>query len=253
MLCKSKHKLLMNKFYIFFLICCCPYFVLAQKKNKQDYVFQKGEGIVLDGQLDEWEGRMYNAESEVWSFGISIDGDKLYAAVRIKDDMLQHEALRNGIFVNLSYNEKKKDGAKLLYPYVDGERLRALSQDENLDLTEIKAELLKSVRGYQISGFSKVVDGLLSLDNSYEVRAKAQLYNGVLLYEAEIPLDLISFKSDRIGVQVGINTSFFQTKKVVDASPRGNNVRIYGRSPVKPTIKNPYSEETVVWFLGNIK
>lgn len=241
----------MNKLYILFLFCC-PLFLFAQKKKKQEYLFQQVDNIVLDGQLTEWSDKLYNANSDLWSFGVVVQGGKVYVAVRIKDEMLQREALRNGIFVNLSYNEKKKEGAKLLYPSVDRERLRALSQDEDLDRNNIKAELLKSVRGYQISGFSKVVDGLLSFDNSYGIRAKAQFEGDILLCESEVPLDLIKFESDRIAIQVGVNTQFFQMKKVVDATPSPNNVRIYGASP-KPTVKNPYKEETAVWFFGNIK
>lgn len=242
----------MNKLYILFLFCC-PLFLFAQKKKKQEYVFQQIDDVVVDGQLTEWGDKLYNDDSDLWSFGVAVKNGKIYVAVRIKDDMLQQEALRNGIFVNLSYNEKKKEGAKLLYPYVDRERLRALSQDEDLDRNNIKAELLKSVRGYQISGFSKVVDGLLSFDNSYGIRAKARFEEDILLCESEVPLDLVKFESDRIAIQVGINTQFFQMKKVVDTSSRPSNVRIYGASPYKPTIKNPYKEDTVVWFFGDIK
>lgn len=244
----------MNKFNIFFLVCFFPVVLFAQKKKKQDYTFQKVDNVDLDSYLTEWEDKLYNPESEFWSFGVSTDGNKLFVAVRIKDDMLQREALRNGIFVNLSYNEKKKDGAKLLFPFVDRERLRALSQDEDLDMKNIKNELLKSVRGYQISGFSKVVDGLLSFDNTYGIRALARLDDtNVLVYESEIPLDLINFKSDKIAVQVGVNTQFFQMKKVVDSNSRSNNVRIYGASPTRTTLKNPYKEETTVWLMGTIK
>lgn len=242
----------MNKLYILFLFCC-PAFLFAQKKKKEEYVFQQLENIVLDGQLEEWGGKLYNADSDLWSFGVAVHEGKVYVAVKVKDEMLQREALRHGVFVNLSYNEKKKEGAKLLYPYVDRERLRALSQDEDLDVNNIKAELLKSVRGYQISGFSKVVDGLLSFDNSYGIRAKARFEDDVLMCESEVPLDLVKFKSGRIAVQIGVNTQFFQTKKAIDASPRPNNVRIYGASPYKPTVKNPYKEETAVWFFGDIK
>lgn len=244
----------MNKFNILFLICLCPFVLVAQKKKKQDYTIQKVDKIALDGSLTEWKDKLYNPESEFWSFGVGTDGVKLYVAVRIKDDMLQREALRNGIFVNVSYNEKKKEGAKLLFPFVDRERLQALGQDEDLNVHNIKNELLNSVRGYQISGFSRVVDGLLSFDNTYGIHAVAHFDDkNELVYESEIPLDLIHFKSDKIAVQLGINTQFFQMKKLVDSRNRPSNVQIYGASPTGPVIKNPYKEETMIWLLGNIK
>lgn len=244
----------MNKFNILFLICCCPFVLFAQKKKKQDYTFQKIEKVALDGNLAEWSDKLYNPDSDFWSFGVSKNEDKLFVAVRIKDDMLQREALRNGVFVNISYNEKKKEGAKLVYPFVDRERLRALSQDEDLDASNIKDELLKSVRGYLISGFSKVVDGLLSFDNTYGIQAVARFdENNILVYESVVPFELIDFKSDRIAVQVGINTQFFQMKKMGDSRNRPSNVQIYGASPTGGVLKNPYKEETEVWLLDSIK
>lgn len=244
----------MNKFNILFLICFCPFVLFAQKKKKQDYTFHKVDKVVVDGNLTDWEGKIYNADSEFWSFGVCTDGAKLYVVVCVKDDMLQREALRNGVVVNLSYNEKKKGGAQLLFPYVDRERLRALGQDEDLNVNNIKEELLKSVRGYQISGFSKVLDGLLSFDNTYGINAVARFDDkNILVYESEIPLDLINFKSNKIALQVGINTQFFQVKKVMDSTNRPSNVRIYGANPTGATLKNPYKEETMVWFQGTIK
>ncbi|MFD2554066.1 hypothetical protein [Sphingobacterium tabacisoli] len=244
----------MNKFNILFLICCCPFVLFAQKKKKQDYTFQNVEKVALDGNLTEWSDKLYNPESDFWSFGVSKNGDKLFIAVRVKDDMLQREALRNGVFVNISYNEKKKEGAKLVYPFVDRERLRALSQDDGFDANNIKDELLKSVRGYLISGFSKVVDGLLSFDNTYGIQAVARFdEQNVLVYESVIPLELIDFKSDRVAVQVGINTQFFQMKKTGDSRNRPSNVQVYGAGPTGTVLKNPYKEETMVWLFGTIK
>lgn len=244
----------MNKFYIFFLVVFFPFLVLGQKKKKQDYTLQKADNMVLDGDLKEWEGKLYNTESELWSFGVSTDGAKLYVAVRIKDDALQREALRSGIFVNVSYDGKKRDGARLLYPFVDRERLRALRQDEDLDMKNIKEELLKSARGYQISGFSTVVDGLLSFDNTYGIQAVARFSETRdLIYESEIPLELIKFESDQMAVQVGVNTQFSQMKKVAESNTRASNVRIYGMAPTGPNLKNPYKEETAVWLFGRVK
>lgn len=244
----------MNKFYILFLSCFLPFFLFGQKKKKEDFVFREVKEIVVDGRLNEWEGGLYNPESTLWSFAVSKKGDRLYIAIRIQDDMLQREALRNGVFVNLSYNEKKKDGARLVYPFVDRERLRALSQEEDHNVADLKKDLLGSVQGYRISGFSKVVDGLLSFDNAYGIRAIARFDDAdVLLYEAEVPLDLIKFTANKIAVQIGVNTQFLQMKKMVNSAVRPANVRIYGASPAGPALKNPYKEETAVWVFGSIK
>lgn len=243
----------MNKLYVIFLISLSPFVLFAQKK-KQDFKFQEVSNVKVDGEIADWDGKLYNPDSELWSFALSKIGDKFCVAVRVKDEMLQREALRNGIFVNLSLNDKKKEGARLIYPYVDRERLRALSQDEDRQATNFKKDLLESVRGYKITGFSKVVDGILSFENTYGIQAVARIdESGALIYESEIPLDLIKFKENRIAVQIGINTQYSQMRKVVDSSSRPQNVRIYGMSTAGPTVKNPYKEETAVWIFGDIK
>lgn len=242
----------MNKLYIFLIIYLAPLALFAQKKH--DFVFREMQDVKVDGDLEDWNGKLYNEDSDLWSFAISKGSDKMFVAVRIKDEMLQREALRNGIFVNLSYDSKKKDGAKLVFPYVDRERLRALSQDEDRKDDNVKNDLLKSVRGYWIMGFSKVVDGLLSFDNMYGIRAFVQMHeSGELHYESEIPLDLIKFKENRVAVQIGINTHFSQIRKIISNNTQPQNVRIYGAASTPPPLKNPYKEDTSVWIFGNIK
>src|SRR5690606_23014349 len=101
-------------------------------------------------------------DSELWQCALSRDADHLYAAVVIKDPALLLEAIHRGILLNLSYNKKKKDGARILFPVADRERVRALQQDPDRDGTDIRADVLKSCKGYHIYGFNKVRDGLLS-------------------------------------------------------------------------------------------
>jgi len=244
-----------NKYCWLLLGILLPILSFSQKKKKDgNYTFLSVPNVVVDGNLTEWEGKFYQKEGELWQCALSREGDSLYAAVLVKDPILQNEAILRGILLNLSYNDKKKDGAQLIFPMVDRESIRALRQDEDRDKSHIKQDMLQTSRGYFVKGFTKVRDGLLSFQNDYGVKAAVQLdSNQNLLYEAVVPLDLIKFKADQIAVQVAINTQYMQMQKASKDRP-SNNMGMYGiYRPMTPTLKDPYEEKTEIWVTGSIK
>jgi len=244
----------MLKRYILFILLAFPIFLFAQKKSKEKFTFQEVANIKLDGDLGEWGSGLYHEESDVWSFGIATAQNRLFAAVRIKDPQLINEAIRNGVLLNISYSNKKKDGAKLIYPRLNMEKLEGSVEEEfRGDIS--KDKLIASARGYYISGFSRLVDGLVSFNNQYGIRAICKIDSlGSLVYEAEIPLELIKFQTNEIAVELGINTQYTQMKKVSAARPQSNIMGVYGvRQTNKRSIKNPYEEDTSVWFMGVIR
>lgn len=232
-----------------------PFLSFSQGKKKHEYTFLSIPNIVVDGNLQEWEGQLYHADSELWGYGLALKEDSLYAAVIIRDPALQNEALTNGVIFNLSYNSKKRDGARLFFPVADREGLRALGQEDERPVNDYRKEVLGTARGYYVLGFDRVVDGLLSFQNDYKIRAVVRLDSASLLYEAVIPLGLIAFKSDDIAVKLAVNT---QHTRMVRAA-RSQNSRasamtpygVYGSRPVAP--KNPYSERTEIWFTGRVR
>lgn len=232
-----------------------PLVLFAQKNKKVEFKFKKLPQITVDGNLPEW-GALDTLEGSLWSFGISVIDGKLYAAAQVKDELLQKEALQDGIFLNISYNDKKKDGAMLIFPAIDRERLRALRQDEERDMENFKQDFLSSVRGYYVMGFSRLVDGLLAFDNDYGIEAKAKINEeGEFLYEAVIPLELIDLKRNEIAVQIGIRTRHYQLQKVATNRPNtmNSNMRTYGRPMMQPTVKSPYEQRTDIWIVDKVK
>jgi len=247
-----------NKYYWLILGILLPVLSFSQKKKKdQQYTFLSIPDIVVDGDLSEWEGKFYNADSELWQCALSREGNHIYAAVIVKDPSLLLEAIHRGVILNLSYDTKKKEGARLLFPVADRESVRALQQDPDRDGTDIRADVLKSCRGYFVYGFDKVRDGILSVQNDYGIKAVAKLdSNNILNYEAVISLDLVRFKSDNIAVQLAVNTQYMLMQKV--ARERNNTMGMYGYGygmyrPTQPTLKDPYSEKTEIWVTGSIK
>lgn len=247
--------MLRNKFYIFFLFSLLPTLLFSQKKSKINYVIQEIDDVQIDGNLGEWKSALYTQDTALWSFALAKDKNNLFAAVRIKNERLFREAIISGVFVNLSYDDKKKDGAQLIFPRLSLELLNKFLKDEYQEQTFTDEELLKSSKVYHVKGFSKVIDGLLSFDNQYGIKAVARMdEQGALVYESVIPLDLVKFKTDKVAIQLGINTEYSQINRVKKNSSQQNSrgMMIYGRTPVINSLKNPYSSETEVWFSGNI-
>lgn len=244
----------MHKFWVLLVVASIPFVTFSQRKKSDVYSFQSVPNISVDGNITEWNDHLISVDSGAWSFGIAKEENKLLIAVCVQDPTLRQEALRNGIIVNISYTSKKKDGAQLIYPFPDRERLRALAQAEDLNVATFQQELLNSSRGYYVTGFSKVVDGLLSFENSYGVKTVVKLdSNENLVYESEIPLDLIQFKEDLIAVQLLVNNSFARLQKMAKGRSVNTSYSMYGRVQPTASIRNPYKFKTDVWVFGNVK
>lgn len=245
----------MLKQNIVLLLLLMPVFLFAQKKSKEQYHCQDISGITVDGDLTDWNNTgLYNRESDLWSFGTAINNDIFYAAVIVKDKQLIEEAVRGGIFLNISYSNKKKDGARMLFPRLNLERLEALTKGDDDKVVFSNEEMIESAKGYYVAGFSKVVDGLLSFDNGYGIRAVCKINtDGSLVYEAEIPLNLIKFQTKEIAVELAVNTRYRQMKQMSGSKDNVRPVGMRGRYPASTALKDPYTESTSIWFSGLIK
>lgn len=243
-----------NRFWISVVLMVVPIFCFSQKKKEAVYTFQSITNIQVDGDHRDWQNKLIEVDDDKWSFGITKDSNKLWIAVHIKDPALREDALRNGIIVNISLTSKKKEGAQLIFPFPDRERVRALMQNEESDKSMLQRDILNSSRGYQLTGFSKVRDGLLSFDNTYGIKAKSKIDSSEhFLYESVIPLDLIYFEEDVVAVQISINNRFTQLEKLSKERQRNAPTTMYGRPQMPTSIRSPYKFKTDVWITGHIK
>jgi len=226
--------------------------LLAQKK-KEPYAILPNFQVEVNGNLDEWENQLnVIGQDSSWNFAVTKDANFLYVAVKIKDLALQQEAARNGIIVNINAEGKKKDGAQLIFPIPDSESVRAMRNDDNLPNMNVREELIKRSRGYGVRGFARIVDGLLSFDNTYGVQAIAKLLdNDVLVYESKIPIQAIGIKnlSQPVAIQIMINNRFSILKKTIK-DRTNSRASVYGR--YTPTEKSPYKIKTDVWIFGQL-
>jgi hypothetical protein len=246
----------MYKLYFLLLCVILPNLTFAQKNKKVNYIFSQAENISIDASLNDWEGQLTNVPGDLWSFAVTEQKNELFVAILIKDLQLQREAFRGGLFVDISYTDKKKEGARLQFPYWDRERRRALANDDELASKNFEEELLNNVNGYFLTGFGRVRDGVLAVENDYNIEAKVKIdSNKCLVYEARIPLNLVGLKSKDIAVNLGVNTQYGLLKRAASNSNRNRNISpmMMGRPTLHSSIKNPYTGETDVWVFDKIK
>ena len=249
----------MNKL-LFLLICfLLPIISFAQKNKKINYFFSVSRDLIIDANIEDWGNNLNDVGENFWSFGITEQNNELIVAIVIKDLQLQREAFRGGLFVNISYTDKKKSGAILQFPYWDRERKRAIANDDEMSQKNFEEEMLNNVNGYYLTGFSKIRDGVLALDNDYKIEAKVKIdSNKCLVYEARIPLELVGLKSDQIAVNLGVSTQYALMKRAAEQANKRNNMSPYpyymmGRSMPQNSIKNPYKAETDVWIIDSLR
>lgn len=245
----------MYRLYFLLLLFLVPNIIFAQWGKKQEYSFLEVSKIDIDGNDTDWDGLLMDVGDGAWSYGICKVGNEVYVAIQVKDQLLLQESLHEGLFVNISYTQKKRDGARIDYPYWDRERKRAFKNlDDYQDVSHYKEKMLEYVSGYLVKGFSRVRDGILAIDNDYGIKANVSFIdNKVLFYEVKIPVALIDLQTDKVSIQVGVNTGYSQLKRLSKHSTSGRNVYGRGALYMKNRLKNPFSFPTDVWVTGTIK
>ena len=245
----------------FLLLCIIlPSLTFAQKNKKVNYTFSDVQNVLIDASLNDWEEQLTHAPGDLWSFAVAEQDNELFVAIVVKDLQLQREAFRGGLFVDISYTNKKKEGARLQFPYWDRERRRALADDEEIANKNFEEELLNSVNGYFLTGFGRVRDGILAVENDYNIEAKVKIdSNKRLIFEARIPLDLVGLKTKDLAVNLGVKTQYAMLKRATSNSNRNRNRNrnmspmMMGRPTFQSSLKNPYASETDVWVFDKIK
>lgn len=225
---------------------------MAQSR-KGDFKFIAKSDITVDAELGEWGDLILVNPDSTWLFAVAKDQQHIYVAVEVIDPILQIETARNGILININTQGKKRDGMMLTFPIPDSESIRAMLNDEDLKPENVRKELIERSRGYQVKGFPMVVDGLLSFDNTYGIKAMAKVTEqNRLVYEAVIPIEQLRVRDRNytIALQVSINNRWVQMQKAL----RNRNNSRYGGMMMGPTpqIRTPFKGKTDIWVVDRL-
>lgn len=196
-----KSKLPMNYFSLrFSLVLLFSLFanvLLAQNKSK-DLI--KNEWVTnpqrVDGKLNDWGDslRYYNDETQ-FAFDIRNNNDFLYVAIISKEKENLNRILARGLTFSVNPEGKKKNGAGVVFPVIDrlslkpsGNNRPAAKQPDK----ELQAQLISKITKINVSGFQEILDGPVSLENSYGISAAADFdTQGNFVVELALPFNLL--------------------------------------------------------------
>lgn len=164
--------------------------------------------VRVDADLHEWKSMTDVSDEGLWYYQLGQDQEQVYVAIRVVDPMLQRAAARNGILFGILAEKKNKSDLQLLFPYPDREVKRAMQQEDIASSKIYKQQLIDRSRGYLLSGFPTVPDGLLSLQNGYGLKAAVKVEDDALIYEAVVPKGLLMPSAGEITIKLGINDGF---------------------------------------------
>lgn len=192
-----------------FLFFFSFFFVFTAHAQKGANVVSKwNNAIDIDGNLNEWSDSLsYYFKDQDLHYEFANDGTYLYVAIRVKNKDRQTQAAVNGFSITINMDGKKKEGPTLIYPLPDRSALRALANQEFDKPKDIRDATLSTIRAYYVRSYPNILDGPISLENNYGIRAAVTIdSDDNLCYESAIRLDQLNLKNNNtFAINVKIN------------------------------------------------
>ncbi|WP_134089702.1 hypothetical protein [Olivibacter sp. XZL3] len=235
-----------------------------QRKSVVPTIIDFKSGVQIDGDLSDWgDSLRYYYEKQDLQFEIANDERQLYVAMRVKDPSWQMQALHQGFNLVINKDGKKKDGASITFPVPDRESLRALAaMDKDERPADMRQGVLNAVRAVFVSGMADVVDGPVSLENNYGIKAAVSIDSlDAVCYEAVIPFDRLGLtpsNNKETAFNVKINGIVMRTVgggRPMGRYGYGGYGYPYANYNARPTRKEA-QQEPGMWFvlpLANLK
>lgn len=208
----------------------------AQKK--QTLSSDWNTSIRIDGNHSDWgDSLAYYYEKQDLQYSFANDDEYLYVAIKVKDKTQQIQATLNGFSITIKPENKKREEIRLTFPIPDRAALRALNNQEFDKPTDVRKTALSAVRGLYIDGFPDIINGAISLDNNYGIKAKVQIDStDQLTYECAIQLKQLNLapKQKTIAVNVKINGLIKTQYTTYDNNSYNRNPYGYGYGGYNP-------------------
>jgi hypothetical protein len=212
------------------------YITSAQSKNeviKNTYITHL---IKVDGNLVEWADSLnyYDAASKL-SYSLGNDNNNLYLAVKTSDPQSIRKILSFGISFSVNKDGKKKEGPTVNFPVVDRSAIRTMIQkaqqaNQKTDPTKMNQQIVVKINGIQVTNFTEILDGNISLSNEYGIKAAAALDDkNVFRYELAIPLTLLDLNPESKNILAyNFKLNGMQRTVMEQSAPRRRNYGGYG-------------------------
>ncbi|HUH33757.1 MAG TPA: hypothetical protein VLZ28_07365 [Daejeonella sp.] len=165
--------------------------------------------IEVDGQLKDWNDSLqYFNEDTQFAFNLLNDDKTLYLAIKSKNKDNLNRILARGISFSVNTEGKKKPGSTVIFPVMERTSQPVKTVKGQVDVKEMQAQTLSRMRRINVTGFAEILDGSISMDNTYGIAAAASFDSeNNLIAEIAIPFHLLGITNNHelIAVLIEIN------------------------------------------------
>src|SRR5690606_37597085 len=155
------------------------------------------DSIQIDGNLRDWKDTLsYYFEDQGLKYSISNDANNLYIAIQVSDIIQQQKAVYSGFSITVNPDAKEKAGPTVVFPIPDMAALRSTPTDDERS-SNVLQRGIDMVRAIYIYDFKNIVDGKISLNNTYGIKTAAKIDSAnILNYEAAISIKQLNINKD---------------------------------------------------------
>ncbi len=184
----------------------------SQKKAELITSIWADKPILIDGMLNDWNDSLglYNDATKLY-YNIANDDENIYLAIKNGAPESLTRILARGISFSANI-ENKKIPAMITFPLLDRTPGKKLNETEPPEPEEIQRRILERIKQIRVDGFKEIIDGGISLYNTYGIKAAAAFDSkNNLIQEIAIPLRLLGIEPGRTEpITYGIRINGFQ-------------------------------------------
>ena len=229
----------MNKFLPFcfgtcLVISCLFSFKtsIAQTVKGDDMVLNQwaSNSVEIDGNLKDWSDSLrYYHENTRFSFNIVNNQEVLYVAIKSHDKQNLNRILARGISFSVNAEGKKKAGPTVIFPVLQTRQPVKSVRPQQESKEKKQLEILSGIKKINVTGFSEILDGSISLANSYGIAAAAGFdKEDNLVLELAIPLQLLNITTDQKIIACSIEINGIKSARAVYDPNRDRRRDMYG-------------------------
>ncbi len=173
----------------------------SQKKAELINTKWADKPIVADGLLDDWQDSLtfYNEPTRL-RYSLANDDQNIYLALKSSSREDLSRILAGGISFSANIESKKKDPPTVIFPVLDRTPGKPRNLKEQPEMEEMQSQILARIKDIKVKGFREIIDGGISLQNTYGVRAAAGFdKDNNLIQEIVIPLALLNLSTSTSG------------------------------------------------------
>jgi len=166
--------------------------------------------VVADGVLNDWPDSltMFNEATNLY-YALANDDKNVYLALRSASKQDLTKILAGGISFSANIEGKKKDPPTVIFPILDRTPGKSRNTKEQPEVEEMQKQILSRIKDIKVAGFKEIIDGGISLQNTYGIRAAASFdKNNNLVQEIIIPLSLLNLSTatgDEVTYSIRVN------------------------------------------------